>query len=174
MQGPNNHIRLTCGATFSLPSEAPDPSATKPLPLKEPPPIDKLSAISAPSSVGELLANCEAKLMNDAGTAEVPQGASGELWVRGPIVMKGYWRNKAATQEILTSDGWLITGDICYVDPENNFHIVDRKKASFLLFISSYIHFTLQPLHFKLVPPTTKTITTKKTNLLPPSFKSRT
>ena len=91
--------------------------------------MDGQSVISAPSSVGELAANCEAKLMNDPGTAEVPRGTRGELWVRGPIVMKGYWRNEAATREVLTDDGWMITGDICYVDQDNNFHIVDRKKV---------------------------------------------
>ena len=95
---------------------------------------DGQSAISAPSSVGELAANCEAKLMNDAGTVEVPRGTRGELWVRGPIVMKGYWRNEAATREVLTNDGWMITGDICYVDQDNNFHVVDRKKVERIFF----------------------------------------
>ncbi len=80
------------------------------------------------SSVGELLANCEAKLMNAEGTAEVPRGTAGELWVRAPNVMKGYWRNPAATSETLTPDRWLKTGDICYVDEHNRFTIVDRKK----------------------------------------------
>lgn len=99
--------------------------------------MDGQSVISAPSSVGELAANCEAKLMNDTGTAEVPQGTRGELWVRGPIVMKGYWRNEAATREVLTNDGWMITGDICYVDQDNNFHIVDRKKVRKLSFLTT-------------------------------------
>jgi len=54
--------------------------------------------------------------------------ARGELWVRGPNVMKGYWRNPKATAETLTSDGWLKTGDIAYVDDRGNFFIVDRKK----------------------------------------------
>ncbi len=94
--------------------------------------MDNLSSISAPSSIGELLANCEAKLMNDAGTAEAPRGARGELWVRGPIVMKGYWRNEKATREVLTDDGWLVTGDICYLDQEGDtFHVVDRKKVCY-------------------------------------------
>lgn len=93
--------------------------------------MDELSVLSAPSSVGELIANCEGKLMNDAGTAEVPQGMPGELWVRGPVVMKGYWRDEAATRATITEDGWMMTGDVCYVDEFNNFHIVDRKKVSF-------------------------------------------
>ncbi|GFF53249.1 hypothetical protein IFM58399_09523 [Aspergillus lentulus] len=48
--------------------------------------------------------------------------------VRGLNVMKGYWRNKKATEECLTSDGWLKTGDVAYIDDDNKWHIVDRKK----------------------------------------------
>jgi 4-coumarate--CoA ligase len=44
--------------------------------------------------------------------------------------MKGYWGKEQATRETLTPDGWMKTGDICYVDEENNFFIVDRKKVS--------------------------------------------
>jgi 4-coumarate--CoA ligase len=81
------------------------------------------------STVGGLLPNCEAKIMNDEGTAEVPKGERGEIWVRAPNVMKGYWRNKKATMETLTPDGWLKTGDICFVDEHGLFYIVDRKKV---------------------------------------------
>lgn len=81
------------------------------------------------STVGELLPNCEAKIMNDQETAEVPRGERGEIWIRAPSVMKGYWRNPKATREILTEDGWLKTGDICYVDENGRFYIVDRKKV---------------------------------------------
>lgn len=88
--------------------------------------------------------------MNDTGTAEVPRGTRGELWIRGPIVMKGYWRNEAATREALTSDGWLITGDICYVDHENHFHIVDRKKVAFFSF---RIYFILDPCSLSIFLP---------------------
>ncbi|KAF2709871.1 4-coumarate-CoA ligase-like protein [Pleomassaria siparia CBS 279.74] len=80
-------------------------------------------------SVGELVANCEAKLvLDDEGKIEAPKGERGEVWVRGPNVMQGYWKKKAATDETLTKDGWLKTGDIAYVDEKNNFFIVDRKK----------------------------------------------
>lgn len=54
--------------------------------------------------------------------------ARGELWCRAPNVMKGYWHNKKATEDTLTSDGWLKTGDIAYVSEEGHFFIVDRKK----------------------------------------------
>jgi 4-coumarate--CoA ligase len=81
-------------------------------------------------SVGELLANCEAKVvLDDEGKKEAPQGERGEIWVRGPNVMKGYWKRPEATAETLTADGWLRTGDVAYVDKENNWFIVDRKKV---------------------------------------------
>lgn len=80
-------------------------------------------------SVGELLANCEAKIVaDDEGKVEVPQGERGEVWVRAPNVMKGYWNKPEATRETLTEDGWLRTGDVAYVDKEGHFFIVDRKK----------------------------------------------
>lgn len=86
---------------------------------------------STSASVGELLPNCEAKLMNDDGVTEIQAvGESGELWVRGPNVMKGYWNNPQATRDTITPDGWLKTGDVAYHDEKNKFFIVDRKKVS--------------------------------------------
>jgi 4-coumarate--CoA ligase len=78
--------------------------------------------------VGEPNANCEARVMNADGTGEVAQGERGELWVRGPNIMKGYWKNEKATAETITPDGWLKTGDICYIDSNGTFFIVDRLK----------------------------------------------
>lgn len=69
--------------------------------------------------------------MTEDGTTEITArgpSAVGELWCRGPNVMKGYWRNPKATAETLTPDGWLKTGDIAYVDDDGLFFIVDRKK----------------------------------------------
>ncbi|EXJ61136.1 4-coumarate-CoA ligase [Cladophialophora yegresii CBS 114405] len=89
------------------------------------------NATSLTQAVGEPNANCEAKIMTEDGLAEITErgpDARGELWVRGPNVMKGYWRNPKATQETLTPDGWLKTGDIAYVDDDGKFLIVDRKK----------------------------------------------
>lgn len=82
----------------------------------------------AAASVGELLPNCEAKVMDEAGAQEVQRGEPGELWVRAPNIMKGYWGNRKATEETKTSDGWLKTGDVCVIDEEGRFYIVDRKK----------------------------------------------
>ncbi len=84
--------------------------------------------ISHTQSVGELLANCSAKIMSEDGQRELPAGERGELWVRAPNVMKGYWRNPSATANTLTRDGWLKTGDVCYVDANNRFTVVDRTK----------------------------------------------
>lgn len=83
-----------------------------------------------PASVGELNANCEAKIMADNDRTELGPNQRGELWVRGQNIMKGYWRNPAATKETKTGDGWLKTGDIAFVDDQGLFHVVDRKKVS--------------------------------------------
>lgn len=91
---------------------------------------DRKVSDATTTSVGELLASCEAKLMDDAGIHEVPKGAAGELWCCGPHVAKGYWRNLEATRNTITQDGWLKTGDIAFVDSNENFFIVDRKKVS--------------------------------------------
>lgn len=81
------------------------------------------------SSVGELVANLEAKIvLDDEGKVEVPRGERGEVWVRGPNVMKGYWKKPGPTRETLTEENWLRTGDIAYVDENDHFYIVDRKK----------------------------------------------
>lgn len=66
---------------------------------------------------------------DEVGLHEVKQGERGELWVRAPNVMKGYWGRPEATRETLTEDGWLRTGDIAYIDKENKLFIVDRKKV---------------------------------------------
>lgn len=79
-------------------------------------------------SVGLLDPNCEGKLLDDDGH-EVKTGEPGELYVRGPNVCLGYWRNEQATQDSLDRDGWLKTGDVAVVDWRGMFYIVDRKKV---------------------------------------------
>ncbi|KIW95889.1 uncharacterized protein Z519_02954 [Cladophialophora bantiana CBS 173.52] len=85
---------------------------------------------SGPSSisVGELVPGVVAKLVLEDGTEETRPGSLGELWVRGPNVMKGYWRKPKETSETITADGWLKSGDIAYRDENNKWYIVDRKK----------------------------------------------
>jgi 4-coumarate--CoA ligase len=83
------------------------------------------------ASVGELNANCEAKIVAEDGVTEIlERNKRGELWVRAQNVMKGYWQNPKATKETKTEDGWLRTGDIAYVDDRGKFHVVDRMKVS--------------------------------------------
>ncbi|KAF2452189.1 acetyl-CoA synthetase-like protein [Karstenula rhodostoma CBS 690.94] len=85
--------------------------------------------VSRNGAVGELLPNCEAKLvLDDEGKVEAPRGERGEIWIRAPNVMKGYWGKPEATRETLTPDGWLKTGDVAYIDEDNEIHVVDRKK----------------------------------------------
>ncbi|KFZ08896.1 hypothetical protein V502_09073 [Pseudogymnoascus sp. VKM F-4520 (FW-2644)] len=78
-------------------------------------------------SIGKLLPNTECKLMDDYGQ-EVSYGQPGELYLRGPQIALGYWRNEAATNETIDTEGWLRTGDIAVCNAKENFWIIDRKK----------------------------------------------
>jgi len=79
-------------------------------------------------SVGMLAPNTEAKIVDlDSGTP-LPPNKNGELWLCGPIVMKGYFNNPEATTSALDKDGWLRTGDLCYIDDKGYFFVVDRLK----------------------------------------------
>lgn len=62
------------------------------------------------------------------GGRELAVGEPGELWVRGPQVMRGYWRRPQETAAVLTEDGWLRTGDVAVLEPSGYIRIVDRKK----------------------------------------------
>lgn len=77
-------------------------------------------------SVGYLDPNCECKLLDDDGREVLP-GQPGEIFVRGPNVCLGYWRNDQATAESIDDQKWLKTGDVAVVK-DNLFWIVDRKK----------------------------------------------
>ena len=82
-----------------------------------------------PGSVGPLMADTEQKIVDlETGDTEVAPGESGELLVRGPQVMKGYFNNPEATAETITADGWLHTGDIVRADEDGYIWILDRKK----------------------------------------------
>jgi long-chain acyl-CoA synthetase len=80
-----------------------------------------------PDSVGRPMPVVDVKVV-DPLDQEVPAGGKGEVWIRGPIVMPGYWNRPDATAETITPDGWLRTGDIGYVDDEGFLFITDRAK----------------------------------------------
>ena len=77
-------------------------------------------------SIGVPVPNTDIRIMDDTGN-EVPIGERGELWVKGPQVMKGYWNRPEDTAEVL-HEGWMATGDIVERGQDLNLRIVDRKK----------------------------------------------
>src|SRR5581483_8755343 len=72
------------------------------------------------------------KLLDDDGN-EVPPGTPGEIAIKGPQVMAGYWQRPDETAKVMTPDGFLRSGDIGMVDPRGSFRIVDRKKDMILV-----------------------------------------
>lgn len=87
--------------------------------------------LSVKHSIGLPIANTEAKIVDEVGQ-EVPLGGIGELWVRGPQVMQGYWNNPEETAKVMKPEGWLTTGDMARMDEDGFFYIVDRKKDMIL------------------------------------------
>jgi len=81
-----------------------------------------------PGSIGPLIPNTEARLVDPATGADVAEGGEGEIWLRGPQVMLGYLNNPEATAATITPEGWLRTGDVGRVDENGYFYIVDRLK----------------------------------------------
>lgn len=86
-------------------------------------------------TVGTAVPMTSLKVVDDAGN-EVAEGEKGELWIKGPQVMKGYWLNEAATKEAITEDGWFKSGDYAQFDEEGYVRIVDRKKE--LIIVSGF------------------------------------
>jgi long-chain acyl-CoA synthetase len=81
-----------------------------------------------PYSIGIPLLNTDAKIIDPETFKEVNLGEVGELLIRGPQVMKGYWNNPKATKEVITDDGWLRTGDLARIDEDGYFYIEGRMK----------------------------------------------
>ncbi|GFP82440.1 4-coumarate--coa ligase-like 9 [Phtheirospermum japonicum] len=79
-------------------------------------------------SAGRLSENVEAKIVDPSSGEALPPGQRGELWVRGPMIMKGYAGDEVATSVTLDSEGWLKTGDLCYFDQDGFIYIVERLK----------------------------------------------
>jgi len=83
-------------------------------------------------SIGLPIPSTEACVQDDDGKI-LPVGSAGELCIRGPQVMKGYWQRPEETAKVIGADGWLHTGDIAKMDEKGFFYIVDRKKDMILV-----------------------------------------
>ncbi|NIY85607.1 long-chain-fatty-acid--CoA ligase FadD [Vibrio campbellii] len=83
-------------------------------------------------SIGLPVPSTEVRIVDEEGNA-LANTETGELQVRGPQVMQGYWQRPEATKEVINEDGWLSTGDIVKFDDEGFLHIVDRKKDMILV-----------------------------------------
>jgi acyl-CoA synthetase (AMP-forming)/AMP-acid ligase II len=79
-------------------------------------------------SVGYAIPNTECRLVDPSTGQDAAEGERGELWIRGPQVMKGYLNNEAATRDTVDPDGWLHTGDVAVVDDHGVYTVVDRVK----------------------------------------------
>jgi long-chain acyl-CoA synthetase len=99
--------------------------------LTEASPVTHINPPSGSPKVGSIglpLVDTEARIVDlDDGEREVPVGEVGEIAIRGPQVMKGYW-NKPEETALVLRDGWLYTGDVARKDADGYFYIVDRKK----------------------------------------------
>ncbi|WP_455231975.1 long-chain-fatty-acid--CoA ligase FadD1 [Geopseudomonas aromaticivorans] len=85
-----------------------------------------------PGTIGIPMPSTLCKVIDAAGN-DLGLGVPGELCVKGPQVMKGYWQRPEATAEVLDADGWLKTGDIAVIQPDGYLRIVDRKKDMILV-----------------------------------------
>lgn len=83
--------------------------------------------LARPTSAGPPVAVADLKIMTLDGDRELPVGDVGELWARGPMVVKGYWNKPEATAETFV-DGWVRTGDLARLDAEGFLYVVDRAK----------------------------------------------
>lgn len=96
---------------------------------------------SSVGSVGKIFPNMTAKYMSEDGK-ELPPGEAGELWMAGPNIFQGYWKNQEATDNAITvADGvrYFKTGDVGFQDEKHNFYITDRVKE--LIKVSSVLYF---------------------------------
>jgi long-chain acyl-CoA synthetase len=94
--------------------------------------MNRLDLEEFSGSIGMPISSTECAIMNDEGEL-LPVGTSGELVIRGPQVMKGYWQRPEETAKVMTKDGWLRTGDIAVMAESGYFKIVDRKKDMILV-----------------------------------------
>jgi long-chain acyl-CoA synthetase len=91
-----------------------------------------LNGLRKVGSIGIPLPNTEAKIVDLATGYPVAHGQIGELAVRGPQIMDGYWEQPEATAQTMSIDGWLLTGDIARMDEDGYFQIISRKREMIL------------------------------------------
>jgi acyl-CoA synthetase (AMP-forming)/AMP-acid ligase II len=100
--------------------------------LTETSPVSHVSSLEAgkskPGSVGPPVPNTECRVVDVSSGEDVGPGGGGEIWIRGPQVMRGYLNQPDATKACLDDEGWFHTGDIGRVDEDGHFSIVDRLK----------------------------------------------
>jgi long-chain acyl-CoA synthetase len=94
-----------------------------------------IGGVSKPASIGLPLPGIEVRLVDEEGE-DALVGDAGELWVKGDNVFVGYWEDAAATERVLTADGWLRTGDVAVVDDDGYLYLVDRVKD--LIIVSGF------------------------------------
>jgi long-chain acyl-CoA synthetase len=103
--------------------------------LTESSPVASCNLLNGNDRIGTIgipVSSTDMKLVDDDGN-EVKQGESGEIWIKGPQVMQGYYNKPEETAKVITPDGWLKTGDIAVVSEDGFFKIVDRKKDMILV-----------------------------------------
>jgi len=83
--------------------------------------------LNRPTSAGPPVATADLRITAEDGETELPPGEVGELWARGPMIVRGYWNRPDATAETF-QDGWVRTGDLARVDEEGFLYVVDRAK----------------------------------------------
>ncbi|MDQ3294618.1 MAG: AMP-binding protein [Actinomycetota bacterium] len=137
-------VRLAASGAAKLPDEVADAMerrfgvvVTEGYGLTEASPVVTSSAGTTVKrgSIGVPVPGLDVRLV-DADGEDVLVGDAGEIWVRGPNVFAGYWEDVAATDNALTADGWLRTGDIAVVDDDGSVFLVDRAKD--LIIVSGF------------------------------------
>jgi long-chain acyl-CoA synthetase len=94
--------------------------------------VNTMAEGSVVGSVGPVLDNLEVKIVDEAGNA-VPQGEVGEIIVKGPTIMPGYWQLPEETAAVLSDDGWLRTGDLGHIDEKGRLYISAGRKKDLII-----------------------------------------
>ncbi|KAL0699766.1 hypothetical protein Bca4012_055888 [Brassica carinata] len=90
--------------------------------------VDSVEESRRYGSVGLLSSSVEARIVDPDTGRVMGVNQTGELWLKGPSIAKGYFKNKEATNETINLEGWLKTGDLCYIDEDGFLFVVDRLK----------------------------------------------